>query len=87
MKKIILNLAFALLSFTVVVSADYNDELKALDTRMQELAGSKTGLNDSQRFNEIVDMTYEYTMLSYPEFATFLGDPRGQDRWSDDSEA
>jgi len=87
MKKIILSFAFALLSFTAVVNADYKDELKALNTRMQELAGSKTGLTDSQRFNEIVDMTYEYTMLSYPEFATFLGDPRGQDRWTDDSEA
>jgi len=87
MKKIILSLAFAFLSFAVVANADYKDELEALNTRMQELAGSKTGLNDSQRFNEIVDMTYEYTMLSYPEFATFLGDPRGQDRWTDDSEA
>ena len=76
-----------MLCFAVSANADYKDELNALNSRMQELAGSKTGLSDSQRFDEIVDMTYEYTMLSYPEFATFLGDPRGQDRWSDDSEA
>ncbi len=87
MKKIIIRFTFVLLCFAVIANADYKDELNALNTRMQELAGSKTGLSDSQRFNEIVDMTYEYTMLSYPEFATFLGDPRGQDRWSDDSEA
>ena len=54
---------------------------------MQELAGTDTGLTDSERFAEIVDLTYEYTMLSFPEFATYLGDPRGQDRWSDQSEA
>jgi len=87
MKKIIITFTFVLLCFAVIANADYKDELNALNTRMQELAGSKTGLSDSQRFNEIIDMTYEYTMLSYPEFATFLGDPRGQDRWSDDSEA
>jgi len=87
MRKIIITFTFVMLCFAVSANADYKDELNALNSRMQELAGSKTGLSDSQRFDEIVDMTYEYTMLSYPEFATFLGDPRGQDRWSDDSEA
>ena len=87
MKKILLMLTFALLYFAPFANADYKDDLDMLNTRMQELAGSETGLTDSQRFNEIIDMAYEYTMLSYPEFATFLGDPRGQDRWSDDSEA
>ena len=44
---------------------------------IEELAESKAGLSDSERFNELIDITYEYTMLNYPEFATFLGDPRG----------
>ena len=86
MKKIIL-IAVLLLSFSATVFGDYQDELKALTVRMHELAGAETGLNDSERFSEIVDLTYEYTMLSFPEFATYLGDPRGQDRWSDRSEA
>ena len=86
MKKIIL-IAVLLLSFSSTVFGDYQDELKALTVRMHELAGAETGLNDSERFSEIVDLTYEYTMLSFPEFATYLGDPRGQDRWSDRSEA
>jgi uncharacterized protein (DUF885 family) len=86
MKRIIF-VALLLLSFSSIAQGDYQDEIKALTARMQELAGSDTGLSDSERFAEIVGMTYEYTMLSYPEFATFLGDPRGQDRWSDQSEA
>ncbi len=86
MKRIIF-IALLLLSFSFTVLGDYQDEIKTLTNRMQELAGSDTGLSDSQRFSEIVGITYEYTMLSYPEFATFLGDPRGQDRWSDQSEA
>jgi len=86
MKKIIF-IALLLLSFSSVVNCDYQDDINALTLRMQELAGAETGLSDSERFQEIVGITYEYTMLSYPEFATFLGDPRGQDRWSDQSEA
>jgi uncharacterized protein (DUF885 family) len=86
MKRIIF-IAILLLSFSSIAVCDYTDEIKALTERMQELAGSETGLSDSERFEEIVGMTYEYTMLSYPEFATFLGDPRGQDRWSDRSVA
>jgi uncharacterized protein (DUF885 family) len=76
-----------LLSFSSNGFGDYQDEIETLTARMQVLAGNDTGLSDSQRFEEIVAMTYDYTMLSYPEFATFLGDPRGQDRWSDRSEA
>ena len=86
MKKIIL-MTVILLSFSSAAFCDYQDELTSVTNRMQELAGTDTGLTDSERFAEIVDLTYEYTMLSFPEFATYLGDPRGQDRWSDQSEA
>ena len=86
MRKILI-VAFLLLCFSSIVHGDYKDEIEALTLRMQELTGSDTGLSDSERFEEIVAMTYDYTMLSFPEFATYLGDPRGQDRWSDQSEA
>ncbi len=87
MKKIILTITLILMCATPLANADYRDEIKVLTDRIQELGESKTGLNDSERFKELVDISYEYTMLNYPEFATFLGDPRGQDRWSDESEA
>ena len=86
MKKSIFILLL-LFSFCSLSFANYQDEIKALTSRLQLFAESDAGLNDSERFAEIVKMTYEYTMLSYPEFATYLGDPRGQDRWSDQSEA
>jgi len=86
MKRTIL-IAVLLLSYSSTVFCDYQDEVNALTARMGVLAGAETGLNDSERFTEIIDLTYEYTMLSFPEFATYLGDPRGQDRWSDRSEA
>ena len=85
MKNILFSLILLLSCFAAPLNADYQDEINAMKIRMQELAGSETGLSDAERYSEIVAMTYEYTMLSYPEFATFLGDPRGQDRWTDDS--
>jgi len=86
MKKIII-ISLLLLSFSSGSFADYQDEIKALNVRMGELSGAETGLRDSERFQEIVDITYDYTMLSFPEYATYLGDPRGQNRWTDNSEA
>lgn len=85
MKKLIF-LSLLLFGFISTSFADYQDEIKAITARWQEFSGDETGLSDSERFSEIVDMTYDYTMLSYPEFATYLGDPRGQDRWTDQSE-
>jgi uncharacterized protein (DUF885 family) len=84
MKKIIITLML-LMSFSSVSLGDYQDDINGLTSRLQELSEGKTGLSDSERFQEMVGIAYEYTMLSFPEFATFLGDPRGQDRWSDRS--
>ncbi len=84
MKKIIIALLL-LMSFSSISLGDYQDDINGLTARLQELSESKAGLSDSERFQEMVGITYEYTMLSFPEFATFLGDPRGQDRWSDQS--
>jgi len=84
MKKMIIALTL-LMSFSSISLGDYQDDINGLTARLQELSKSEAGLSDSERFQEMVGIAYEYTMLSFPEFATFLGDPRGQDRWSDQS--
>src|SRR5210317_1232087 len=80
MKKYTPVVLLILLIFSMFTHADYKDEIEAMRVRGHELAGPGTGLSDSERFQELVQMTYDYTMLNYPEFATYLGDPRGQDR-------
>ena len=87
MKNHFLAIGLSFLIFTPLVAADYKDEISVLSSRVQELTDAESSSSDSQRFNELVEIGYEYTILSYPEFATYLGDPRGQDRWSDNSEA
>jgi hypothetical protein len=86
MKQSVLVLVLALALATPQAWSDYRQDIQQLVDRMTELAGDDTGLDDSQRFGEIVSTSYDYSMLSYPEFATFRGDPRGQDRWTDTSE-
>ena len=54
-----------LLVLSTTTFGDYQDEIRTLTTRMQELSGNETGLSDSERFDEIVDMTYDYTILSF----------------------
>ena len=66
--------------------ASYQEELAGLRDRLQSLQGRQTNRSDAERFQALVDIGYDYTMLSYPEFATYRGDPRGADRWTDYSE-
>ena len=86
MKQSVLVLMLALALATPQASSDYRQDIQQLVDRMTELSGDDTGLDDSQRFAEIVSISYDYSMLNFPEFATFRGDPRGQDRWTDTSE-
>ncbi len=76
-----------LLLFSSTVAADYKAEINTLTARVVELGEAKSKESDSERFAELIEISYEYTILSYPEFATYRGDPRGQDRWTDQSEA
>jgi uncharacterized protein (DUF885 family) len=80
-------LSVLLLSLISSVQADYQEDVTKLNQRMAEITANGAKQSDSERYSEIVNMTYEYTMLQHPEFATYLGDPRGQDRWTDESEA
>ncbi len=85
MKKIISVLSLLLIFTSSALMADYQNDIKNLTDRVIKLADENTEQTDSERFNELVEIAYEYTILNFPEFASYLGDPRGQDRWTDNS--
>jgi len=87
MKKLAIFLLLALALYAPSAWSDYQQDVQKLVERISELAGEETGLSDQQRFDELVAISYDYTMLTFPEFATIRGDARGQDRWTDQSEA
>jgi uncharacterized protein (DUF885 family) len=50
--------------------------------RGQELMANKEA-RDADRLHRLLDVSWEYTMKEYPEFATSVGYPGQNDRWTD----
>src|SRR5690349_2267828 len=40
-------------------------------------------LTDSARFHQLLDLDWEYTNVTFPEYATYTGYPGQNDRWTD----
>src|SRR5258706_8520294 len=60
-----------------------SSEPTAFEKQCDELA-SQTG-NDAKRLHDLFNTVWSYTMRESPEFATEVGYPGQNDRWSDDS--
>jgi uncharacterized protein (DUF885 family) len=53
---------------------------------MQEvraLTANESAQSDSERLARYIEVSYDLKILNDPGFATSIGDPRGQDRWTD----
>jgi uncharacterized protein (DUF885 family) len=87
MKFLHLLLAASLMLAGPTTFASWKEDIASLAGQVEALTANTEDRSDSERFQALIDISYEYTMTRYPEYATFLGDPRGQDRWSDNSEA
>lgn len=51
--------------------------------RGKELLANKEKMSDADRLHRLFDFSWEYTMKESPEFATSVGYPGQNDRWSD----
>jgi uncharacterized protein (DUF885 family) len=51
--------------------------------RGKELLANTAKLNDSDRLHRLFDFSWEFTMKEAPEFATAVGYPGQNDRWTD----
>jgi uncharacterized protein (DUF885 family) len=68
-----------LLAAPAVHAADFAQQLDTLTADRQA--------PDSERLHRLYDVAWQYAMQEHPEFATYLGIPGGNDRWSDLSQA
>jgi uncharacterized protein (DUF885 family) len=73
-------IAVSVLLFSSLVSADALDDISA---QIKALQANAERLDDAQRLDSYVNLLLDQTMLQSPEFATSLGDPRGQKQWTD----
>ena len=60
------------------VAADYQEELLALSTEVQQLTTKQPGWDDAKRFERYIEIARNQALLDDPELATQIGDPRGQ---------
>jgi uncharacterized protein (DUF885 family) len=58
------------------------DTLEDISARIEALQANVEGLDDATRLDRYIDLLRDQTMLQSPEFATQMGDPRGQDQWT-----
>jgi len=82
MKKITIIMLLLLLP-TAVLQADWLADINAIHKEIAALTSNEQGQSDLQRLQRYYEISYDLTMLENPEFATWRGDPRGQDRLED----
>jgi uncharacterized protein (DUF885 family) len=67
---------------TSVLDAQHRPpSLAELDRRFRELERGRT--TDSARLRMLSELYFEWQVTEYPEFATYIGHPGHNDRWSD----
>lgn len=68
------------------LNADWQSELSQLREMIASLGLGEGGGDDGERLETLTRALYDQQILSNPEMATYMGDPRGADRWTDLSE-
>ncbi len=84
MRKPILLLAMLLLAATSARAAVAPD-IAEYARKFEQFPATKGKGSESERLQKLFDLTWEYIMHSSPEFATYLGYPGLNGRWSDSS--
>jgi len=65
------------------LTADWLDDVNAIQEEITALRQNQQGLTDLQRLQRYYELSYDLVVLENPGFATWRGDPRGQDRLED----
>ena len=84
MKRLMLSFSVLLLAATAV-SATVAPDLVEYARRFEQFPASRGQGSESERLRKLFDLSWEYVMHSSPEFATYVGYPGLNDRWSDAS--
>jgi len=74
-----------LLCSASVCGAGTPSTVKDFSPRYQEIVRSAGSIPDSVRLHQLFDLDWEYDMYTFPEWATWVGYPGGNDRWTDNS--
>jgi uncharacterized protein (DUF885 family) len=77
------------LALLVILAAPVGSQQPArtpsFNERYAQLVANRQRLSDSARLHELFRVNWEYQMTEFPEFATYVGYPGQNDRWTDNS--
>ena len=82
MKKPFFALA-ALLLTAAAAGAAVPPDVAAYGKRLEQLPATRGQGSESERLKKLFDLLWEFQMHASPEYATFIGYPGLNDRWSD----
>src|SRR5207245_4198185 len=74
-----------LLFAAALASAQQPASGRSFHDRYAELVANPRRLSDSTRLGELFRVNWEYVMTEFPEFATYVGYPGQNARWTDNS--
>jgi uncharacterized protein (DUF885 family) len=77
-------LALSILAATAW-AGEYEDKRAEVFSRLEAVEANEGFGSEAERLQEFIDLYFQYFLNEQPEFATYLGIPIGQDRWSDNS--
>jgi uncharacterized protein (DUF885 family) len=80
------NIIYVLVMFLCLsanLQAEWLEEVNAIHAKVRAMTVNPEGLSDEQRLERFYTLSYDWIMLESPGFATYKGDPRGQDRLGD----
>ena len=78
--------AFAILLLTAATGgAAVSPDLAEYARKFEQFPATKGQGSESERLQKLFDLSWDYLMHASPEFATFVGYPGLNDRWSDAS--
>jgi uncharacterized protein (DUF885 family) len=84
MKRLILLLSVLLLGLPGAARATEGPR-EGFARFLDEFPSTRGQKSDSERINRLYDRLWDYSLLEFPEAATSLGVPGGNDRWTDQS--
>lgn len=87
MRKTLLLACALLLPAGAAVAAPARTVAPEFKPRLEAFIQAKGAKPDSERLSELFDIYWDFAMHEFPEFATYVGFPGQNDRWTDQSVA
>lgn len=84
-RKTVFLLVGCLTVAAAAAATDVAAERQKILQQVERLVDTPDGLSESAKLEEFIDLNFDYAMLEFPEFATYIGHPGDHDRWSDNS--